>query len=63
MHLKTAGFVGTTRFLIGGQANYTPNTFSGAWLDTALKVENDAAVEAFLSQFSGCGRCRSPLLG
>lgn len=51
MHLKTAAFLGPTRFLIGGQANYTPNTFSGAWLDTALYVEEPEAVEGFLAQY------------
>ncbi len=52
MHLKTAAFLGRTRrFLIGGQANYTPNSFNGAWLETGLVIEDDAAVEAFLAQF------------
>jgi len=51
MHLKTAAFLGRTRFLLGGQANYTPNTFDCAWLDTVVRVEADAPVDAFLAQF------------
>lgn len=53
MHLKTAAFVGPRgAHLIGGQANYTPNSFSGAWLETDLVVHDRAATDAFLSQFT-----------
>jgi hypothetical protein len=53
MHLKTAAFVGPRgAYLIGGQANYTPNSFSGAWLETDLVVHDRAATDAFLSQFT-----------
>lgn len=53
MHLKTAAFVGPRgAYLIGGQANYTPNSFSGAWLETDLVVHDRAATDAFLSQFN-----------
>jgi hypothetical protein len=39
MHLKTAAILGRRgRTLIGGQANYTPNSFSGAWLETGLAI-------------------------
>ena len=51
MHLKTAAFLGKRRYLIGGQANYTPNSFNGAWLETAVVIEGDAVVDAFLAQF------------
>jgi hypothetical protein len=51
MHLKTAAFSGPRgAYLVGGQANYTPNSFSGAWLETGLVVHDRAATEAFLSQ-------------
>jgi phosphatidylserine/phosphatidylglycerophosphate/cardiolipin synthase-like enzyme len=53
MHLKTAAFVGPRgAYLIGGQANYTPNSFSGAWLETDLVVHDRAATDAFLAQFT-----------
>lgn len=53
MHLKTAAFVGPrAAYLVGGQANYTPNSFSGAWLETGLVVHDRAATEAFLAQFA-----------
>ena len=53
MHLKTAAFVGRSRqFLIGGQANYTPNSFNGAWLETELVIDGRAAVDAYLAQFT-----------
>ena len=53
MHLKTAAFIGRRgAYLVGGQANYTPNSFSGAWLETGLVVDDRAATEAFLSQFA-----------
>lgn len=61
MHLKTVGFLGARTFLIGGQANYTPNTFSGAWLDTVVKVEGEPVVQAFLGQFESLWRLALPL--
>ena len=51
MHLKTAAFLGKHRYLIGGQANYTPSAFNGARLETGLVVASDAVVDAFLRQF------------
>ncbi len=52
MHLKTAAFVGGGEArLIGGQANYTPNSFNGAWWETDLEVEGEAVVADFLSHF------------
>jgi len=61
MHLKTVGFLGTRTFLIGGQANYTPNTFSGAWLDTVVRVESETVVRAFLTQFESLWSLARPL--
>jgi phosphatidylserine/phosphatidylglycerophosphate/cardiolipin synthase-like enzyme len=61
MHLKTAAFVGRHgAHLIGGQANYTPNSFSGAWLETGLVVEDRAATEAFLAQFAALWDASAP---
>jgi phosphatidylserine/phosphatidylglycerophosphate/cardiolipin synthase-like enzyme len=61
MHLKTAAFVGPGgAYLVGGQANYTPNSFSGAWLETGLVVHDDAATEAFLAQFAALWDVSAP---
>ena len=61
MHLKTAAFVGRGgAYLIGGQANYTPNSFSGAWLETGLVVQDRAVTEAFLAQFTALWDVSSP---
>ncbi len=52
MHLETAAFLGRDRrFAIGGQANYTPNSFNGAWHETGVVVEGGAVVDRFLAQF------------
>jgi hypothetical protein len=52
MHLKTAAFLGRhRRFVIGGQANYTSNSFNGAWLESGLAIEADHVVDRFLAQF------------
>ncbi len=51
MHLKTAAFVGPTSVLIGGQANYTPNSFNGAWWETDVEVESPGLVADFLAHF------------
>jgi phosphatidylserine/phosphatidylglycerophosphate/cardiolipin synthase-like enzyme len=61
MHLKTAAFVGRGgAYLVGGQANYTPNSFSGAWLETGLVVQDRAVTEAFLAQFAARWDVSSP---
>ncbi len=52
MHLKTCAFLGARRLLIGGQANYTPNSFNGAWHETDVVIEGSAVVDAYLAQFS-----------
>jgi phosphatidylserine/phosphatidylglycerophosphate/cardiolipin synthase-like enzyme len=53
MHLKTCAFDGPRRapFLIGGQANYTPNSFNGAWHETDVVVHGAGAVRAFEAQY------------
>ncbi|HWO26297.1 MAG TPA: phospholipase D-like domain-containing protein [Kofleriaceae bacterium] len=62
MHLKTAAFLGRRgRALIGGQANYTPNSFSGAWLETGLAITGaDHVIDAFLAQFAQLWRAAAP---
>lgn len=51
MHLKTAARLGPKPRLIGGQANYTPNSFSGAWLETDLETGSADVVAAFARHF------------
>jgi phosphatidylserine/phosphatidylglycerophosphate/cardiolipin synthase-like enzyme len=61
MHLKTAAFIGRhDSYLVGGQANYTPNSFSGAWLETGLVIRDRAATDAFLSQFTALWDASAP---
>lgn len=51
MHLKTAARLGASPALIGGQANFTPNSFSGAWLETDVETTSDEIVQAFARHF------------
>jgi hypothetical protein len=51
MHLKTAARLGARPLLIGGQANFTPNSFSGAWLETDLETSSPDVVAAFAAHF------------
>lgn len=51
MHLKTAARLGPAPALVGGQANFTPNSFSGAWLETDLETRSPEVVRAFASHF------------
>lgn len=51
MHLKTAARLGASPRLIGGQANYTPNSFSRAWLETDLETSSRAVIDAFVDHF------------
>jgi phosphatidylserine/phosphatidylglycerophosphate/cardiolipin synthase-like enzyme len=68
MHLKTAAILGRRgRTLIGGQANYTPNSFSGAWLETGLAITGadhangvDHVIDAFLAQLDPLWRAAAP---
>jgi phosphatidylserine/phosphatidylglycerophosphate/cardiolipin synthase-like enzyme len=60
MHLKCAGFASQVPYLIGGQANYTPNSFSGAWLETVVRVEGREVHEAFCVQFEDLWHASQP---
>ncbi|MCS6901893.1 MAG: phospholipase D-like domain-containing protein [Myxococcales bacterium] len=51
MHLKTAARTGHRPLLLGGQANFTPNSFSGAWLETDVLTGEPSVVEAFVRHF------------
>lgn len=51
MHLKTAARVGRDPLLIGGQANFTPNSFSGAYLETDLVTRAAPVLAAFTDHF------------
>ncbi|WP_437592234.1 phospholipase D-like domain-containing protein [Sorangium sp. So ce1000] len=51
MHLKTAARLGARPMLVGGQANFTPNSFSRAWLETDLETRDPAFVSAFAAHF------------
>lgn len=51
MHLKTAARLGREPLLLGGQANYTPNSFGGAYLETDLETQNTEVVGAFAKHF------------
>ncbi|WP_441287844.1 phospholipase D-like domain-containing protein [Sorangium sp. KYC3313] len=51
MHLKTAARLGARPMLVGGQANFTPNSFSRAWLETDLETRDPAFVAAFAAHF------------
>ncbi|MBM7113688.1 phospholipase D-like domain-containing protein [Archangium primigenium] len=57
MHLKTAAFSSEQgAVLIGGQANYTPNSFNGAWWETDVEVESPELVADFLAHFDALWR-------
>lgn len=51
MHLKTIAKLGTQPRLIGGQANFTPNSFSGAYLETDIETQSAHVVAAFAAHF------------
>lgn len=52
MHLKTIARLGPRPALLGGQANFTPNSFSGAWLETDLATRDPATIAAFTDHFN-----------
>ena len=47
MHLKTVARLGVRGVLIGGQANFTPNSFSGAYLETDIQTSAPPVITAF----------------
>ncbi len=51
MHLKTLARLGPRPLLLGGQANFTPNSFSGAWLETDLETRSPAVIAGFTEHF------------
>lgn len=51
MHLKTLVVRGASPVVIGGQANVTPNSFSGAWCETDVEVADADVVETVLAHF------------
>lgn len=51
MHLKTAARLGARPLLLGGQANFTPNSFSGAWLETDLETGAPDVIAGFTEHF------------
>jgi phosphatidylserine/phosphatidylglycerophosphate/cardiolipin synthase-like enzyme len=51
MHLKSTARLGPRPRLIAGQANYTPNSFTRAWLETDLASDHPQLVDAFAAHF------------
>lgn len=51
MHLKTVARLSPRPLLIGGQANFTPNSFSGAYLETDLEITSPTVISAFAAHF------------
>ena len=56
MHLKSCALFGKGSVLVGGQANLTRNSFSGAWLETDVVTRAPAALAAFRSHFEALWR-------
>lgn len=51
MHLKAVAFSGRAPCLIAGQANFTPNSFSGAWLETSVHTKAPHLIRQFERHF------------
>ncbi|MFO0579338.1 MAG: phospholipase D-like domain-containing protein [Polyangia bacterium] len=51
MHLKTVARLGREPVLLGGQANFTPNSFSGAYLETDVLTRAPEILAAFVEHF------------
>ncbi len=51
MHLKTVARLGTNPQLLGGQANMTPRSFGGAWLETDVETSCPVVVDGFAAHF------------
>ena len=56
MHLKTVAVRGARPCMIAGQANMTPNSFDGSWLETDLEIEDGRLVDLFAEHFEGLWR-------
>ncbi|MBL8018633.1 MAG: hypothetical protein JNM27_03125 [Leptospirales bacterium] len=50
MHMKAISF-SEGPCLIAGQANFTPNSFSGAWLETSVRLSQSRIVKQFDAHF------------
>lgn len=61
MHLKAISFSGSSPCLIAGQANFTPNSFSGAWLETSVYTNSPGAVRGFNRHFDALWARAEPL--
>lgn len=62
MHLKAVALTGKTSCLIAGQANFTPNSFSGAWLETSVRTEDKRSVSAFTKHYETLWERAEPVL-
>lgn len=56
MHLKTVAVRGAHACLIAGQANMTPNSFDGSWLETDLEIADRRLVDIFAEHFESLWR-------
>lgn len=61
MHMKTAGFSGPAPLVIGGQANFTPNSFTGAWLETDVVVADAEVLRRFTNRFDALYQAATPV--
>ena len=51
MHLKSVARLGQRPLLIAGQANFTPNSFSGAYLETDIETHASVVIAAYAAHF------------
>ncbi len=51
MHCKFILFIGKNSCLIAGQANFTPNSFSGAWMETNIWTSEKKVIDQVQSHF------------
>lgn len=62
MHLKAVAFTGKAPCLIAGQANFTPNSFSGAWLETSVRTEDPGALREFVKHYESLWERAEPVV-
>lgn len=62
MHCKFILFLGEKCSLIAGQANFTPNSFSGAWLETSVYSEEKAIMNRLKKHFFSLWKQSKPLV-
>ena len=51
MHLKTLVIRGAAPTVIAGQANVTPNSFSGAWCETDVEIHDRSVADTVAAHF------------